>query len=74
MTIGSGIRAGTFCADAGSSLGFIRHLIHYFSYKYRIKAPAAFRFCARGFGLFHGTNIRFMTDRAAGGVNGVHKS
>ena len=74
MTIGSGIRAGTFGTYAGSSLGFIRHLIHYFSYKHRIKAPAAFRFGARGFGLFHGANIRFVTDRAAGRVNGVHKS
>ena len=74
MTIGSGGSAGTFGTYAGSSLGFIRHLIHYFSYKHRIKAPAAFRLGARGFGFFHGAHIRFLTDRAAGWVNGVHKS
>ena len=36
-------------------------------------APASFRLGARGFGFFHGTNIRFVTDRAAGRVNGFHK-
>ena len=74
MTIGSGISAGTFGTYAGSSHGFIRHLIHDFSNKHHIKAPAALRFRARGFGLFHGANIRFVTDRAEGRVNGVHKS
>ena len=74
MTIGSDVSAGTFGTYAGSSLGFIRHLIHDFSSKHRIKAPAAFRLGARGFGLFHGAHIRFVTDRAAGRVNGVHKS
>ena len=73
MDSGSGSSAGTFGADAGSSLGFIRHLIHDFSCKHRIKAPAALRLGARGFGLFHGAEIRFVTDWAAGGVNGFHK-
>ena len=73
-TIGSGSGAGTFGTYAGSSLGFIRHLIHDFSCKHRIKAPAALRLGARGFGLFHGANIRFVAYRAAGRVNGVHKS
>ena len=73
-TIGSGSSAGTFGTYAGSSLGFIRHLIHDFSCKHRIKAPAALRLGARGFGLFHGANIRLVTNRAAGRVNGVHKS
>ena len=73
MTIGSGISAGTFGTYAGSSLGFSRHLIHDFSWKHCIKAPAALRLGARGFGLFHGANIRFLTDRAEGRVNGVHR-
>jgi len=74
MTIGSGSSAGTFGADAGFAFGLIRYQIHYCRRKHCIHAPAAFRFRARGFGLFHGANIRFVTDRAAGRVNGVHKS
>ena len=74
MTIGSGSSAGTFGADAGLALGLIRYLIHDFIGKNSIKAPAALRLGARGFGHFHGANIRFMADRAAGGVNSVHKS
>ena len=73
MTIGSGSSAGTFGTYAGSSLGFIRHLIHDFSCKHCIKAPAALRLGARGFGLFHGAHIRFLTDRAEGRVDGVHR-
>ena len=73
MTIGSVSSAGTFGTYAGSSLGFIRHLIHDLSCKHCIKAPAALRLGARGFGLFHGANIRFVTDRAEGRVNGVHR-
>ena len=48
-------------------------MIHDFSCKHRIKAPAAFRLGTRGFGLFHGAHIRFVTDRAAGRVNGIHR-
>ena len=74
MTIGSGGSAGTFGADAGLALGLIRYEIHYRRRKHCIHTPAALRLGTRGFGLFHGANIWFVTDRAAGGVNGVHKS
>ena len=74
MTIGSGSIAGTFGADAGFAFGLIRYEIHYRWSKHCVHAPAAFRLGARGFGLFHGAHIRFLTDRAAGRVNVVHKS
>jgi hypothetical protein len=74
MAIGSGGSAGTFGAYAGFSFGCSGHLIHHCRCKHGVHAPAALRLGARGFGLFHGTNIRFLTDRAAGRVNGVHKS
>ena len=73
MTIGSGSCAGTFGTYAGFALGLIRYLIHYRRRKHCIHAPAALRLSARGFGLFHGTNIRFVTDRTTGRVNGFHR-
>ena len=74
MAIGSGGSAGTFGADAGFAFGLIRYEIHYRWREHCVHAPAAFRLCASSFSFFHGANIRFVTDRAAGRVNGVHKS
>ena len=73
MTIGSGSCAGTFGTYACLALGLIRYQIHNLRRKHCIHAPAALRLGARGFGLFHGTNVRFVTDRTAGRVNGFHK-
>lgn len=72
MTIGLGGSAGTFGADAGFAFGLIWYLIHDNRCKHCIHAPAALSLVARGFGHFHGTGIGFITEGAAGGVDGVH--
>ena len=73
MTIGSGSCAGTFGTYACLALGLIRYQINNLRRKHCIHAPATLWFGACSFGLFHGTNIRFMTDRTAGRVNGFHR-
>ena len=73
MTIGSGSCAGTFGTYACLALSLIRYQIHNLRRKHCIHAPATLWFGACSFGLFHGTNIRFVTDRTAGRVNGFHK-
>ena len=68
----SSFMACTFGTYAGLSLGLIWYQIYQCRCKNCIHAPAALRLSARCFCLFHGTNIRFVTDRAESGINGVH--
>ena len=74
MTIGSGRSAGTLGTYAGLALGLIRYKIHHCRGELCIHTPAALRLGTSSFGYFHCTNIRLVTDRASGRVNGVHKA
>ena len=49
-----------------------RHLIHHSRGKNCIHTPAALGLAANSFGLLHRANIRFMADRAASWINGIH--
>jgi hypothetical protein len=69
----SSFMACTFGTYACLSLGLIWYQIYQCRCKNCIHAPAALRLSARCFCPFHGTNIRFVADRAASWINGGHE-